>query len=356
MYKETLSPWIDLNKALSYSTGLFYFFDTVRNIGKTWAVKKRIWRRAFKHGKKTIYVRRFRKEVSECSATFYQSADIIKHCKGLIPYNPDTKKGNCKQQGRTFFIKRNQKWTWFLKIVSLTEYAKMRSADDVDCDTIIFDEYTTTPEKYKQYRGNEVEHFIDLSISIARHHNIRCIFLGNKESIDNPYYNYFGLKPLPTAFQGTRTYKQGTLVRTQFNDPIELQEDVTLCKFRKLLDKTAYGQYMHAGEYKTHVALKWYKTPAKADGYLQLYWKKKLLAISTYKGYIYVNDKPDIMCTLFTDQCDNKYPHQKQLIKKLHAKLFNTLYHAVQDNRVRYSSETVFNNIQPFYKWLNIFN
>ena len=76
-----------------------------------------------------------------------ESVDFIKFC-GIELYNPETKTGNVKQIGNTFYIKQGKSWTWFLKIVSLSDSNAMRSADDVDCDTIIFDEFTTTIDKY----------------------------------------------------------------------------------------------------------------------------------------------------------------------------------------------------------------
>ena len=50
---------------------------------------------------------------------------------------------------------------------ALTDADAVRSADDVDVDTLIFDEFTKTPNKYKRYRGNMVNDFIDILFSMV---------------------------------------------------------------------------------------------------------------------------------------------------------------------------------------------
>ena len=331
----------------------------MRNIGKTWAFKRRIWKRALKRGKKTIVVRRFKNEKRAAAETFYSSRDMQEFC-GIEPYDPETKKGNMKQEGATFYIKRGNKWVWFLKIMNLAEYQNTRSADDVDCDTIIYDEYTTTPERYRLYRGNEVENFIDLSISICRQHPIRVIFCGNKESIDDPYLTYFGIKPLPTDFEGIRTYKKGTIVVQQVNTEVKqnAQKPTYLDRLKTMLEGTAYGRYMFEGEYKRASRREFLPTPSEAEGYLQLKWRDKLLCIKTVGDKFYVNNRPDISLTLFTDAIKDthKYKRQEQLLKSEKSTICRGLIAAYIDDRVIYSSEAVYEAIQPFYKWLGILN
>ena len=144
---------------------IFNFVNSNRNYGKTWTFKKRAFRRALKHGKKTIWLRMFKKETKEAIATFFSSSDLRKYC-GIELFNAETGKGNVKQEGKTFYFRKNEKspWIWFLKIFSLNDNDAVRSADDVDVDTIIFDEYTKTAEKYKRYRGAIVNDFIDIFI------------------------------------------------------------------------------------------------------------------------------------------------------------------------------------------------
>ena len=157
-----MSDYYNALPILSYN-GIINFILTNRNYGKTWAFKIRAWRRAYKYGKKTIWVRRFDNEAKSAAQTFYRSKDLQRMLRGYTPYDPKTKKGNVKQDGTTFYIKRNGTWDWFLKIVKLSDSTAMRSADDVKVDTIVFDEFTTTPDKYTfahtgdQYDKNDME-------------------------------------------------------------------------------------------------------------------------------------------------------------------------------------------------------
>ena len=112
-----------------------------RNYGKTWAFKKRAFKRAMKHGKKTIWLRIFKSEAKEAASTFYTSADLQRYC-GISVYDKETNKnGNFKQNGNTFFYrpKPSMRWQWFLKIFALSQAGALRTADDVKTDPIVLD-------------------------------------------------------------------------------------------------------------------------------------------------------------------------------------------------------------------------
>ena len=64
-------------KMLSHNA-IFNFVNTNRNFGKTWTFKYRAVKRALKKGKKTIWIRRFKKEAKECIKTFFKSNDLQK--------------------------------------------------------------------------------------------------------------------------------------------------------------------------------------------------------------------------------------------------------------------------------------
>lgn len=312
------------------------------------------WRRALKRHKKTIYVRRFRKEAEKAAESFYDSADYVKFCTGLQKYDPETKKGNFKKKGRTFYIKRNGQWEWFFKVAYVSDAQSFRSADDVDCDLILYDEYTTTPERYARYRGNEVEHFIDLVVTIARMHPIRCIFTGNKESYQNPYYAYLGITPPPSGFEGIRQYKGGSIVVYQRNTTVTTSKNQLFqVKLANALKGTPYGAYLFKGAYKREAKLTFYQMPADAIGYLQIRFHGSLLKISTKGDYIYVNDKPDIKAGVLTDDVTAGCSADTQINKRLHKPLLKELEIAIAENRVRYNSAKTYEIAQRFYKYFN---
>ena len=228
--------------------------------------------------------------MKEAISTFYTSKDLQKYC-GISIYDKDTNKnGNLKQQGNTFYYRRkrkNGKWTrWqrFLKVFALSDADAMRSADDVDVDTIIFDEFTKPQQKYRRYIGNIANDFIDILFSSKREHQVRCILIGNKESINNPIFTYFNIKPMPSSWQGIKQFRQGSFVLQQINNKEETQSDYGQ-KMNNLLKGTAYGNYIYKDAYKTETGFKPRKMPANAVLYCQLYINGQALKIACYNGF-----------------------------------------------------------------------
>ena len=337
-------------RVLSYN-GVITEIITNRNYGKTWAFKRRAWRRAVKHGKKTLWVRTFKKEVKEASASFYASADLQRYC-GIEPYDPDTKRGNFRQVGNTFYYRTGNAWVWFLKICALSDTNALRSADDVKTDTIVYDEFTTTAERLKRYKGNVVNDFIDLFFSAKREHNVRCFLLGNKENVLNPFLTYFGVQPLPSTFEGIKVYRGGSLVVEQINNKPNEKTEYDR-KVRALLDGTTYGRYIYEDAYKGAQRVKKARPPKSATTYIQLDVEGFPLRIWTDNTAFYITPKIDTSQRVFTLSVCNKYLHENLLIRR-QKQYFIALVNALADNRVYYDSQATYEAIQPFYKWLSL--
>ena len=338
---------------LSYNA-VFMYILTNRNYGKTWTFKKRAFRRAMKHGKKTIWLRMFKKEVKEASATFYNSKDLQKFC-GIDIYDKQTNpNGNFKQIGNTFYYRTspNSRWNWFLKIYALNDADAVRSADDIDVDTIVFDEFTKTVDKYRRYHGNIVNDFVDIFFSAKREHQIRCIFLGNKESINNPFFTYFGIKPLPATFNGIRTYRNGSIAVQQLNNKADTVTDYGK-QVAELLKGTAYGNYIYNDEYKTQMAFRPRKTPPTATLYCQLIMNSQAIKISVQDGFYYVNQNVVNTKPIYCDHLYNKYAVERVLVKR-NKRFFVAFINALADNRVYYDNAKTHEAIQPFLMWLTI--
>lgn len=344
-------------RVLSYNAIITAILSN-RNYGKTWTFKRRAFRRAQKHGKKTIWLRMFKKEVKEALATFYASKDLQAYC-GVSIYDKDTNKdGNLKQIGNTFYTRRKRKngkwgrWFWFLKVFALSDADAIRSADDVDVDTLIFDEFTKTPNKYKRYRGNMVNDFIDILFSSKREHVVRCIIIGNKESFNNPFFTYFNIKPLPTTYEGIRSYRNGAFVIQQINNMEETESEYGK-KMQDLLNGTAYGNYIYKNAYKQETGFKSRKTPATATIYCQLLFNSQLFKISVNNGLFYVNNKIDKTKRIYCDVLAHKYKNELLLVKK-QKRFFVAFINALADNRVYYDSAITYEGIMPFLQWLSI--
>lgn len=337
--------------AVTSRGGIFNFIDTNRNYGKTWTFKKRAFRRAIKRGRKTLWVRRFKAEAKEAAAKFFTSADLQKYC-GIEWYDPETKRGNCKQVGNTFYCRRGKRWEWFLQVVALSEAGKMRGVDDVKLDTIVFDEYRTTPERYARYRGNEVTDFIDIFFSVKREHEVRCFFLGNKESTTDPYTSYFGIPPRPDSWEGVRSYRDGSIVIQQINNKPKSKNSDFAAKVSRMLYNTQYGDYIYNSATKTNHAIQTKESPLTALLYVQLKVKGQYVRIMVDNGNYFVKRGYDASKPVYCDAQDNAPRHF--ILTRKQKKFFVALENAIADNRVYYSGNDAYELIYPFYKWLSI--
>lgn len=340
-------------RVLSYN-GVFTSVNSNRNYGKTWTFKKRAFRRAMKHGKKTIWIRLLRKESKQCASEFFKSVDLLRYC-GITLYDKETNpNGNVKQEGRTFYYRRNAKqpWQWFVKVFALSENDAIRSADDVKVDTIVFDEYTKTQDKYMRYRGNIVNDFIDIFFSIKREHKVRCILLGNKEGHSNPFFIYFGITPPPSSFEGIRTYRKGSFVLQQINNKADEDGDYNE-KTSALLEGTSYGNYIYKSAYKTESGLRPRKTPIRATLYVQLMFRSCPLKISVCDGYFYINRRIDTSKAIYCDSLPHKYSKERLLVRR-QKRFFYGFVEALADNRVYYDDELTHEAAMPFIQWLAV--
>lgn len=347
-----MSTWENIDETLSYN-GLFTIILGARNVGKTWGAKRKIVRRFMKNGKKTIWVRRTITEARECVDSFFDGKDLQQFC-GIDIYEKHTNpKGRVKRRGNKFYMKRGKKWVWFLKIMPLTKVKDMRSSDDVDCNFIVFDEFTTTPEKYRLYRGNECKDFIDLFITIMRHHGGRALLMGNKESVFNPILQYFKIPPIPTNFEGVRRYRSGTIVIKQRNSIVEQHTDYER-QLKRLLMGTDYGDYMYEGKTKAQPKIRLEMQPKDALGYIQLYTRGVHLNVKTKNGIYYVGDKNDLTANVYCLEYSPTIPKARTLNKVEHRRRLRPLMLAIVDNRIKYSSYATYEQFQYIIKWLGM--
>lgn len=333
------------------SNAIFHFINSNRNFGKTWAFKKRAFKRALKRGKKTIWIRRFEEEAKECALSFYTSKDLQRFC-GIEPYNKETKTGNFKQEGRRFYVKRGKQWEMFLQVVALSNAGSMRGVDDISLDTIIFDEYRTTPEKYTLFRGNEVTQFIDIFFSVKREHQVKCFFLGNRESENDPYMNYFGIPPAPRGYEGVRRYRNGTIYVQYINNIQNRTQGDYDTQLEYLFSNTSYGNYIYKNQTKDAQSVSIRKPPTNSIIYFQLLLGGHYISILTRDGHFYCKSGADRSKLIYSDRQTDLRNHL-YLSKRL-KKFFPAFENAIVDRRVHYESDAVYEQVLPFIKWLGI--
>lgn len=221
---------------------IFNFINTCRNKGKTWIFCRIAFTRFKKHGKTTLWIRRYKDELKKTKGKLFKPK-LLKQL-GL-------NESNFKWVGFTAYYKRKDTFEPFLYLLSLSQAKAARSSDDGRTRLIVFDEYTTTPAKYALYRGNEVEDFLDIVDSMRREHEIQVFLLGNKESAINPYFRYFGIKPMPENFEGIRTYNDGTILCYYSNTvPDEIAKTDFSSRYNKALKNTPHLRYLNNGETK----------------------------------------------------------------------------------------------------------
>ena len=324
---------------------IFNFILTNRNFGKTWALQISTWHRALRKGKKAIVIRRFEKEADEMAKKLFKSSDLVKKLKNFHPYDPKTKKGNFKQIGKTFYIKRFGRWEWFLQICKLSDQNSLRSADDVMCDRVFFDEFTTTTAKYALYKGNEANDLMDIFFSVKREHKVRFFFFGNREYIENPYFDYFGIRPPERSYEGVRRYRGGSIaVMVINNQPKERNEYDK--KVRSLLQGTAYGDYIYENAYKEGNVFKRSKTPPGATKIYSVCVQSKPLTLSIHGGKVYVKQGVNKSDRIFSDEITGKYRNEMQLVRK-DKNRFLFLERAVRANNLYYENESAYAALAP---------
>ena len=332
---------------------VFNYIITNRTYGKTWGMLIRSWRRAYKRGKKAIIVRLLAKEVKEFKNQLYKSKDLVKACKGLVPYDPETKKGNFRVNGKTCYIKRGGRWVWFLKVFACSDANAARAADDVDCDTIYFDEFMQTPENLARYRGDVVREFSDIFFSAKRKHRVTAFLFGNREKVSNPFFEYFGIPPMPVGFEGLRRYRKKSHLVLYVNN--EQKEKNAYDKaVRAAFENTAYGDFIYKNKAKTGDAFKRAKTPLKAALLLSLEWKSIPIVISAHGGNLYVKrgsvaSAPVVYC----DTPRGRYKNEYKIVRSMKP-LFRPIVNAAALNRIYFENEAAQEACMPFLQWIGI--
>lgn len=343
-------------KLLSYNA-IINSVVSNRNFGKTWTFKKRAVKRALKHNKRTLWLRLFKDEAKECINEFFSSKDLQKYC-GVSFYDKETNpNGNLRREGNTFLIRKMIKgkwtrWRWFIKVFRLGAAGTLRGVDDVDLDTIVFDEFTKPNSSYKLYHGNIAKDFCDIFYSMKREHKITCFLIGNKESITNPIFNFFHIKPPATQSEGIFKYKKGTFIIQQINNKQNAQTQYDK-NVEILFAGTPYGDYIFKNEYKEASAFKQRKMPANAVIFTQVCINNQFIKIASCNGCYYINTRIDKSRHLYCDILPNKSRNERMLVNRL-KRFFVPFIEALADNRVYYDSAVAYENTQPLLQWLNV--
>ena len=293
-----MSKYINLLPIRGYGA-MINIIEAPRGVGKTFTAKLWLIKRFLKCGKKFIWVRRTEEETKTAKKSFFAKKKLLKML-GLS-------KDDVRVKGDYGYIKRGRKWVDCVEFCSLATVARQRSNDDDDYDVMIVDEAFATPALVNAFRGDEVAAFVDLYISKKREHKMQVFLFGNKELINNPYYQYWNITPPPQGFNGIRRFQNGTLLVCTLSKYVK-NDDTD--KMQDLLRGTAYYGYMYEGAAKTQCVAKYANKPKRARYYAGFDFGVPF-AVWRSNGSYYVRGGVDTCRAVFIERrLIGKYSHE----------------------------------------------
>lgn len=202
---------------------LMNFVVSERGSGKTFSTLKYCVEKFLECGEQFVYVRRTETELELSNTTLLlqlQKEGYFNEEEFLIKNNIIYCNG--KMMGRCLSINTSHN----LKSVSFPEVK-----------TIIYDEFISENNRYLKYEPRKLLSLIE---TVGRMRDIQVIMLGNKSSIYNPYFIYFGIKP---EGKNLTRFRGRSILIYEFKGE-EYREAKRKTKFGKLIDGTEYGNFM----------------------------------------------------------------------------------------------------------------
>lgn len=230
--------WWKPTRILSYNC-LFNFIVGNRGCGKGFGMTEMIIRKAIYEGKQFVHLRRTEVELKKAKDKFFD--DMIDkgvfpgysfRCRGdeyqCIELNPETNEPYDEGEWQTIGYP-----------VYLSGARTQKSIPMPKVWIIWFDEFILPDKKMHQYLDDEVNMFLRLYDTIARMRDVIVCFVGNAESIINPYFVYFNLR-IPYNTDICRIKED---IAFEMVDNPEFREARRNTRFGKLIDGTEYGEY-----------------------------------------------------------------------------------------------------------------
>ena len=178
-------------------------------------------------------------------------------------------------------------------------------------------------------------------------HDIRVFFLGNKESITNPYFSYFKI-PIPEdTFEGIRRIRREYVIEC-YNTLADGQKTTATDRFNNALKGTRYGEYLTKGAYK-HGITEVVTLPKNARMIYQFDFGLPT-SIYTLKGTYFVKTGINKDLCTFTDICRNY--RKQRLLRGTDKPLFEPLAYAYKFGRVKYVDKKAYEGFNPVVKFM----
>lgn len=344
--------FVDFLHIFSYNA-IFNFIDSVRNTGKTTKAKAIALIRFLKKKKKCLWIRTFEEDVKDLKKNFYNNK-VISICKKM---GYDVKLENIYQDGKYIYYvdpKTNKK-TWFIKIVHLSMAQSLKGNEIEEIDLIVYDEYRTKANRINRYIGNPAKDFIDIVYSIARSHYVKTLLLGNKETFNNPFYDYMKIVPPQDDFQGIKTYNNGSILICQINQvPSVIENNQMQKKLKDALKFTPIYNYLYNGQTEGVNMAQIKKTPSNAIYGCGFKIQNSLFSVwYGLDGNVYFKSKIDPLQHIYCDTFTNKYRYA-ELIHRDDKKHFKLIVKANKYNKIYFENVGVAERVQVLFKYLGI--
>ncbi|MBQ0154593.1 MAG: phage DNA encapsidation protein [Bacteroidales bacterium] len=356
MYK-TDDDFIDFLPALSYNA-IFNFFDTVRNTGKTTKAKAWVLARWLKKKKKCVWIRTFEDDIKECKHNFY-TVHKSKPIKIVNELGYSCTASNIVQEGDyIYFVEYTEKGKikskdWFLHLISLSNAQSIKGNEIPNCDLIIYDEYRTKQERINRYTGNQAKDFIDIVMSISRDHYVRAILLGNKETYNNPMYEYLRIQPPSEDWEGIRTYNDGSILIQQINHvPKVIEDNAMNRKLKTALKNTPILGYLYDGKTEGIDRSQIAKMPGNVYYGCGFVINGSEFSVSySFDGRAFFRSGLDNQQHVYSTSFSNKYKYCERLLRgdKQH---FKMLLRLLKMNKVYFCDVSCYEYAQNLFKLL----
>lgn len=152
-----------------------------RGIGKSFSAKRVLIDEWVRRGAQSMYVRRYMDDLRIFKTFFNDIAEFYPDYEFKI----DGLSGYGRLRG-------DEKWDLILTATSLSTSHKLKSGSFKEVRFILFDEFIAAPNS--RYLTNEVDTLYELYSTVDRYEDrVRVVMLANAVSIDNPYFNRWGL-------------------------------------------------------------------------------------------------------------------------------------------------------------------
>lgn len=223
------SIFYDIKRTLTHNC-LFNFIVGSRGVGKTFAFKKWAVEDFLKTGKQFVYVRRYEKESSDSTQSFWR--DISEQ----FPDNVFT------VRGRKLYI--DHKVAGYSIVLSTAKIKKSVSYPNVN--KICFDEFLIEKGVF-HYLPDDVGAFLNLYETIARpgsgHCDVITFFMANAITWTNPYFLYFRARvPQRRDKNNKLIWKRGDIL-VELTDGNGFTDHKRATRFGQIIDGTSYGAY-----------------------------------------------------------------------------------------------------------------